>query len=105
MKLCEQAGAVTVVLPAFPGDVTAVPAVAEQCAEAVVARPQVAGNVIGLVLHAPGIAGPAGAEDIVADALAVDLGLVEPQGGDVEARAGDRLVEAKDSAQEWHGDG
>ena len=49
-------------------------------------------HVVDLVADALAIVGPVGGQHVVADAVAVDAQLVEPQRGGVEPRLGDRLV-------------
>ncbi len=85
-QLAQQREAVPVDGPlVLPGEEAAVPAVAEHRADRVLARAQVARDVVRLVLEAVVVARPAGGEELVAHALPVDLQLVEAEAGDVGA--------------------
>src|SRR5207244_6949733 len=67
-------------------ELSAIPAVAQHRADRIVARSQERGDVIRLVLQPAAVRGPAGREELVADALAVQIDLVEAEAGDVETR-------------------
>ena len=60
-------------LGAEHADLAGVPAVAELGAEGVVAAADQVGDVVGLVLDALVVVGPARGEQLVADLLAVEL--------------------------------
>ena len=47
------------------------------------------------------VRGPAGREELVADALAVEVELVEAEAGDVETRRAHAVVNTKGPSQEW----
>ncbi len=73
--------------------VPAVPAVADERPHGVGARLQERRDVVGLVLEALVVAGPAGSEELVAHALAVQVQLVEAVARRVGARASGRARE------------
>ena len=80
-------------------DVAAVPAVGQDRPQGVVAWVHAAGHVIGAVIDAPGVVGPAGVEVVVADALAVEVQVEDPQRGGVERGAADGFVDLERGPQ------
>ena len=99
LQLREERGDGAVLLEAAVAEVAGVPAVGEQRADGVVARVQERGHVVGLVADTEVIVGPLGSEDVIADALAVEARLVEPQRGDVQRGRADRRVDGERPAQ------
>ena len=89
----EEVGTIPVDLAAKPADGAAVPAVAEDGAERILALSQKRGDIVGLVLDALLIIGPAGGEDFISDASAIDLAFVETERGDDELGGADGLIE------------
>ena len=77
----------------------AVPAVAEHDADGIGAGLQQFGHVVGHVEDALGVIAGGGIENMIADALPVEVKLVPAQAGDVEAGAADRLGEVEFIAQ------
>jgi hypothetical protein len=98
-ELGEQLRALAVIVALTPADVAAIPAVAEEGAGGVGARAEEDRDIVGLVLHALLVLGPAGGEDIVADAVAVEMKLIEAEGGGVEAGRGDFPADVEDRAE------
>lgn len=88
-------GAVDVAGAAVEAVPAPVPAVAEPGADRVRAVGEVPGHVVGAVAQAVGVHRPAGCQGFVADPAAVDLHLVEAVGGDVQAGALHRPIEAE----------
>ncbi len=81
-------------------EIASVPAIAENRADDVCALPQQRGDVVGLVLEPAAVGRPAGCEELVTDALAVEKDLIEAQAGDVEARRAYGVADAKRTPQE-----
>ena len=77
----------------------AVPAVTQHDADGIGACLQQLGHVVGHVEDAFCVFAGGGVEDMVADALAVEVKLVPAQAGDMEAGAADRLGEVEFLAQ------
>ena len=73
-------------------DVAAVPAVGQDRSQGVGARLHAAGHVVGAVIDALGVVGPAGVEVIVADALAIEVQVEDPQRGGIQRGAADGLL-------------
>ena len=97
VKLKAQAGRVPVaVLPAG----FAVPAVAEHDAGGVGAGLKQFGHVVGRVEDALHVFAGGGVEHMVADAPAVEIELVPPDAGDMEAGAADRTGKVELFAQQ-----
>src|SRR5262249_61783496 len=72
--LRQQRGPLAVrIATCLPRESTAIPSVAERCADGVRAAPKERGDVVRLVLQPRVITRPARREDLVADALAIDL--------------------------------
>src|SRR5208337_4521003 len=65
-------------------DVAAVPAIRQYRAQGVVPRMNPVGHIIGAVVDPSGVVGPAGVEIIVADALAVEVKVMNSQRGGVD---------------------
>ena len=65
-------------------DVAAVPAIRQDRAQGVVPRMNPVGHIIGAVVDPSGVVGPAGVEIIVADALAVEVKVMNSQRGGVD---------------------
>ena len=74
---------------AGPCQLASIPAAPEHSADDVGAGLQERRDVVRLVLQALVVAGPARREQLVADALSVQMYLVEPVARDVEPGAGD----------------
>jgi hypothetical protein len=74
-----------VLLARAPSDASHCPAVAEQCADDVFAAIQQTRDVVGVVLDAFGVIGPARSEYIFADGAAVDRAFIHTESGDVQA--------------------
>ena len=84
---------VVAVHPGAPhADLAAPPAVGQLGAERVGAGAHLVGDVVGLVLDAGVVVGPAGCEVLVADLLAVEVQLVDAAGRRVDAGAGEGLA-------------
>ena len=81
-------------------EIASVPAIAENRADDVCAPPQQRGDVVGLVLDSAAVRRPARCEELVTDALAVEIDLIEAQAGDVEARRAHGVADAKRAPQE-----
>jgi hypothetical protein len=79
------------------------PAGSDLGADGVGAIAQHVRHVEGLVADALAIVGPAGGEEHVADATAVDGHLIDAEGGDIEAGIGDGGVEGERAAEEREG--
>ena len=88
------------VAPVLPGQVAAVPAVAEGRPDRVLAGAQVAADVVRLVLQALAVARPARREDLVAHTPAVDLQLVEAEARRVDARPPNRPAHRERAPQQ-----
>ena len=86
-----------------PGEVAAVPAVAQRGADRVVARAQERRHVVRLVLEPLAVARPARGEALVADAAAVDLELVEPVARHVGPRGAELPAHREGPAQHRRG--
>src|SRR2546428_3230532 len=84
-------------------ELSAIPPIAQHCADRIVARSHERGDVIRLVLQPPAVRGPAGREQLVADALAVEIDLVEAEAGDVETRGTHAIGDAKGAPQQRRG--
>ncbi len=97
--LREQPGAVAVILSGEPADMAAVPAVAEDGAGGVGPRAHQAGHVVSLILHPLGVVGPAGGEDVVADAPAVEVEFIEAERRGIEAGADDFFAHRESRAE------
>ena len=99
-QLAQQAEALAVdVPPVPPREEAAVPAVAEQRADRVVAGAQLRGHVVGLVLEALAVARPARREELVAHAAAVDLELVQAVARHVRPGRADLAAQRERPAQ------
>ena len=87
-------------------DAAGVPAVGELHADRVFAGVQEIGDVVRLVLDVLVVVGPLGGELMVADASAVDVQLVEAEGGDVDDGALSRvlILDHKRFAQQRRGE-
>ena len=79
------------------------PAAAHGDPEVVLSGGQQGGDVVGLNLQAAGVAGPAGGEDEVADAAAVELGLIDAESRDFQRGFGNGLL-CREGAAEDRGD-
>src|ERR1019366_4965015 len=79
-------GSAVVVLATVEAEVATIPTVAEDDADGVPAGDKIAGDVVGLVLQTRVIAGPAWREQVVADAVAVEMQLVQTPARDVNPR-------------------
>ncbi|GAA3143022.1 hypothetical protein GCM10020001_077430 [Nonomuraea salmonea] len=90
-------------LAAAEADAAAVPAVGQGGADRVGALAQQGGDVVGAVAQPPVVAAPAGGEHVVADGPAVQLGLVQAVGGDVQAGARDGAAQGEVAAQQQGG--
>ena len=82
---------------------SAVPAIAEDGADGILARLQQRGDIERLIGETVAVTRPARREHFVAGALAIDLDLVDAQRSDVEARAAHLACQRKVSAQHWRG--
>ncbi len=100
LELGEQGRAPSVDLAGLlEAEPAAVPAVAEQRADRILALAEKLGDVVDLVADASAVVGPAGRELLIADPAAVDPALVEAQRGHVEARPRDRAGDLEGAPQ------
>src|SRR6185437_11183574 len=92
-ELCEQArrGRAKVVAHQLPAEGAPVPALAERCADRVPALRQKARYVVSLILDTLAIVGPIRRENVLANALAVDVKTVAAERSHVNARPRDGL--------------
>jgi len=65
-------------------DVAAVPAIGQDRAQSVIPSMKPVGHIIGAVIDPPGVVSPAGVEIFVADALAVEVEVINSQRGGVD---------------------
>ena len=89
----EARGGAVVVTEATPADETAVPAVGEDSAEDVEALFDLAGDIVGIVVDANFVVGPARREVGVADFAAVEIRIVVAERRGVQRRPFDRLID------------
>ena len=93
-KLCQQGRDLAEELEAAVADMAAVPAVAQEGGQGVVALLEQRGHVVDLVADPLAIIGPVGGKHVVADALAVDAQLVKPQRRCIQPGRSHRLAPA-----------
>ena len=84
-------------------DVAAVPAVGQDRAEGVVPAAHLVGHIVGAVVDALPVVGPAGIEVIVADALAVEMQVEQTQGRGIDDRPAHGFVCLEGVPQEHSG--
>ena len=94
LELRQKLRALAVSLPAEPCEVAAIPAVAEDHADGVVALRELRRDVIGLEVDPLAVVGPARREDVAADDLAVDFALINSERGDVQHSRLDRSIDS-----------
>jgi hypothetical protein len=82
-------------------EMSPVPPIAEHRTDGVGAGPEQRRDVVGLVLQPAAVRCPAGCEELVADALSVEIDLVEAEGGDVETGGAHAVGNAERATQEW----
>ena len=87
MQLSFEAKFVAVFVLANAADIASEPAVAQNRADSIGTFFEQVGDVIGCVVDALFIVRPAGHEDVVANALAVEAELINPLGGGVNDRS------------------
>ncbi len=104
VDLQQQGGVVTVDVAASdpPCEIAPVPAAPEQDAYRVGAGLEQWRDVVGLILEALVVAGPAGGEKLVANALAVEPHLVQAVAGHVGARSDHRAAQREVAPQHRH---
>lgn len=105
-ELGEQGRCVAVdVAVLVPGEVAAVPAVADRGTEGVRAGAEQVGDVVGGVEQPVGVAGPARFQQVVGYGPAVDRGAVHAERGHVQARGHRLRREVELPAEQRHGAG
>ncbi len=92
LQLRAQAGLLAVMIANLaPADVTTIPTVRENCPQGIPPRPEHASHVVGAVVNAFGVIGPARREPVFAHALAVKMEIRQPERGGVKSGAPDFL--------------
>src|SRR6185437_15456973 len=84
-------------------EVSAVPAIAEGCADDVFALGEQRSDVIGAVVDALVVIGPAGDEMIVAEAFAVEMGIADAKSRDIHGGGSYGLIDVEARAQKFRG--
>ena len=91
--------AVVLPLPAHEAQATAPPALGDGHTEGVRPRDELLGQVVGGVADAVAVGGPARGQELLADRLTVAMGVVGPEGTDVEASLGQAVAHIEGAAE------
>ena len=89
--------------PIIPSHISAEPAVPQQSTQAIHTRFQIRGDVVGLILIAKIVCGPARREVLITDSLSIQLELIESHGRCVQTGADDVFLHLKFTAEYRHG--
>src|SRR6266850_3573646 len=85
---------------ATEADVASIPTITEHYSQHVLSAAEKIRNVVGLILQALVVAGPSGSKDLVADALTIQMHLVQAVAGDISARLLHRTINLERAAQQ-----
>ncbi len=102
LELRESESLRTVAMRTAKANIPAIPTVAQDDAQGILTPAQQASNVIAVVLHAFVVVSPARVENILADALAVQVELVKTESTGIETSAFNGFVESDTFAQMRH---